>query len=74
MCWAISSTDAAEKILSAMNVPEQNRSWKFGDVSKLRDLLDALPHGLDISAPPVLFTKIEAEDIEAWTERFGGAV
>ena len=66
--------DAAEKILSAMNVPEQNRSWKFGDVSKLRDLLDALPHGLDISAPPVLFTKIEAEDIEAWTERFGGAV
>ncbi len=66
--------DAAEKILDAMNIPEGNRSWKFGDVSNVAALLDALPHGLEISAPPVLFTKIEAEDIEAWTEKFGGAV
>ena len=66
--------DAAEKILDAMNVPEKNRTWNFGDASKVAALLDALPHGLAISAPPVLFTKIETDDIEAWTERFGGAV
>jgi methionyl-tRNA synthetase len=66
--------DAAEKILDTMNIPEKNRTWSFGDASKIADLLDALPHGLEISAPPVLFTKIETDDIAAWTERFGGAV
>jgi len=65
--------DAAEKILTAMNIPEANRTWNFGDMTEVGGLLEALPHGLDISAPPVLFTKIEAEDIEAWTQRFGGA-
>ena len=65
--------DAAEKILTAMNIPEANRTWNFGDMSEVGGLLEALPHGLDISAPPVLFAKIEAEDIEAWTQRFGGA-
>ncbi len=34
--------------------------------------LDALPVGRPIAAPPVLFRKIEADDIAAWTERFGG--
>ena len=65
--------DAAEKILTAMNIPEANRTWNFGDMTEVGGLLEAFPHGLDISAPPVLFTKIEAEDIEAWTQRFGGA-
>ena len=65
--------DAAEKILAAMNIPAGNRTWNFGDFSKTTDLLDVLPLGLEISAPPVLFTKIEAEDIESWTERFGGS-
>ena len=65
--------DAAKKILDAMNIPDVNRTWKFGNFSADGSPLDALPIGLDISAPPVLFTKIEAEDIESWTERFGGA-
>ena len=62
--------DAAKKILDAMNIPEVNRTWKFGGAAKA---LNALPIGLEISAPPVLFTKIEADDIETWTERFGGS-
>ena len=63
--------DAAQKILDAMNIPDENRTWNFRGV---KSALNALPIGLQVSAPPVLFTKIEAEDIEAWTERFGGAV
>ncbi len=65
--------DAAEKILSAMNIPEQFRTWNFREASFDDGPLNALPINHPISAPPVLFTKIEAEDIEAWTERFGGA-
>ena len=64
--------DAAEKILSAMNIPEGNRTWKFGDKDDIAALIDALPIGLEIGAPDVLFTKIEDTDIAEWTERFGG--
>ena len=65
--------DAAEKILTAMNIPEGNRTWNFGGADDIAKLVDALPIGLDISAPDVLFTKIEDSDIEGWAERFGGA-
>jgi len=65
--------DAADKILNAMNIPDENRTWKFGKLSAGNEPPNALPIGMSISAPPVLFTKIEVEDIEAWTERFGGA-
>ena len=61
--------DAAEKILDAMNIPKVNRTWKFEGAP----LVNALPIGLEISAPDVLFTKIEDTDIEGWAERFGGA-
>ena len=64
--------DAAEKILNAMNIPDANRTWDFGDFTRTGEL-NSLPVGLEISAPPVLFAKIEAEDIEGWTERFGGS-
>ena len=63
--------DAAEKILGAMNIPEANRSWKFGETVTL---INALPIGHDISAPDVLFTKIEDTDIADWAKRFGGGV
>ena len=63
--------DAAEKILGAMNIPEANRSWKFGETATL---INALPIGHNISAPDVLFTKIENTDIADWAERFGGGV
>ena len=63
--------DAAEKILGAMNIPEANRSWKFGEPATL---INALPIGHNISAPDVLFTKIEDTDIADWAERFGGGV
>ena len=64
--------DAAEKILTAMNIPEGNRTWNFGGADDIAKLVNALPIGLDISAPDVLFTKIEDSDIEGWAERFGG--
>ena len=65
--------DTAEKILTAMNIPEGNRTWNFGAADDIAKLVNALPIGLDISAPDVLFTKIEDSDIEGWAERFGGA-
>ncbi|WP_427454513.1 methionine--tRNA ligase [Litorimonas sp. WD9-15] len=61
--------DTAEKILAAINIPSDKRSWKFGEV---QDLLNALPIGHDISAPDVLFSKIEDDDVDTWTEHFGG--
>ena len=61
--------DAAAKILDALNIPEANRTWRFGDIA---GIIDALPHGHPVSAPDVLFTKIEDDDVTAWTERFGG--
>lgn len=66
--------DTAAKILDAMNIPLDNRSWDFGDPKMAAALISALPVGMDISAPDVLFTKIEDEDVAAWAERFGGAV
>ncbi len=71
--------DAAEKILDAMNIPAVNRTWNFvgqdGKIEweeQIKAILDALPHGLEISAPDVLFAKIEDTDVEAWKQRFGG--
>jgi methionyl-tRNA synthetase len=61
--------DAADKILSAMNIPAANRTWNFGGTATL---INALPIGHEISAPDVLFTKIEDTDVEAWSEHFGG--
>ncbi len=65
--------DAAAKILDAIGVPEDKRSWNFGETTDVKALLSALPEGQAIAAPDVLFSKIEDTDIEAWTERFGGA-
>lgn len=61
--------DAADKILNALNVPEGNRSWSFGDSASL---IDALPVGMTIGAPDVLFSKIEDDDVTAWAAQFGG--
>ncbi len=61
--------DAAAKILDAVGVPVENRSWNFGDINSL---LTALPIGLEVSAPELLFMKIEDDDVAAWTEKFGG--
>ncbi len=68
--------DAAAQILDALNIPPQNRTWRFGDGSwddKVRSALDALPHGHQISVPDVLFTKIEDADVQSWSDEFGGA-
>jgi methionyl-tRNA synthetase len=63
--------DAAKTVLDALNVPDENRTWKFEGVTGAA-LMDALPRGLAIAPPPVLFAKIEDAQVAAWTERFGG--
>ena len=61
--------NTAKTILDTLGIPEGNRKWPNpGDES----LLDAMPHGMPIQAPPVLFQKIEDAMVEDWTERFGG--
>ena len=60
---------AAAKILDALGIPDGNRNWPSAEDD---GLLDALPHGLIITPPDVLFTKIEDEQVTDWTEMFGG--
>ncbi len=64
--------DAASKILDAMNIPENNRSWNFGSSENITKLIDALPFGHEINSPDVLFAKIEDNDVEIWAEKFKG--
>ncbi|WP_323763222.1 methionine--tRNA ligase [Maricaulis sp.] len=64
--------DAAAKILDTLGVPDDKRSWEFGDKPGA-SLLDALPHGMAITPPPVLFAKIDDAQVAEWAERFGGA-
>lgn len=60
--------DAAKAVLDGLSVPEKNRNWPLaGDAG----LLDALPRGLPIMAPDVLFKKIEDAQIAQWAEQFG---
>ena len=62
---------AAKKILDALNIPEENRNFPAADAD-FASLLDALPQGMAISPPDVLFQKIEDTQVAEWTERFGG--
>jgi methionyl-tRNA synthetase len=64
--------DAASKILDAMNIPENNRSWNFVSTETITKLIDALPFGHAINSPDVLFAKIEDNDVEIWAEKFKG--
>jgi methionyl-tRNA synthetase len=57
----------AERI--AATVGETDLSWPAAD----EPLLDRLPRGRAVSAPEVLFKKIEDAQVADWSERFGGA-
>ena len=59
----------AKTILDTLGVPDENRK---GPSPEDVGLLDALPHGLPVQAPPVLFQKIEDAMVAEWTEKFGG--
>jgi len=61
--------DTARKVLDALGVPEGSRAWPDWQD---KNLLDALPRGLAITPPDVLFAKIEDASVEEWKERFGG--
>ncbi len=62
--------ETASKILDAVGVPKENRTWPSDPGAVL---LDALPRGLEFSVPDVLFRKIEDDQVADWTARFGGA-
>ena len=62
--------DAAKTVLDALSVPEKNRMWPS---PADKGLFDALPRGLVITPPDVLFKKIEDADVTVWAERFGAA-
>ncbi|MEM5517720.1 methionine--tRNA ligase [Henriciella sp. AS95] len=64
--------EAAKMILDALNIPDANRTMTAEGLSDVRTLLDALPHGMDIAPPDVLFRKIEDDQVAEWTEKFGG--
>jgi methionyl-tRNA synthetase len=57
----------AERI--AATVGETDMSWPSSEEA----LLDRLPRGRAVSAPEVLFRKIEDAQVVEWSERFGGA-
>ncbi|KPP83125.1 MAG: methionyl-tRNA synthetase MetG [Oceanicaulis sp. HLUCCA04] len=61
--------DAAKAVLDALGVPEGNRAWPDWQD---KTLLDALPRGLAITPPNLLFAKIEDASVDEWRERFGG--
>ena len=66
--------EAARMILDALGIPEDNRTLHDDRIGRdgYGGLLDALPHGLAITPPDVLFRKIEDDQVAAWTEQFGG--
>ena len=61
--------NTAKTILDTLGIPDENRKWPSPNDG---ELLNALPHGMPITAPPVLFQKIEDAMVEDWTARFGG--
>ena len=66
--------EAARMILDALGIPEDNRTLHADRIGRdgYGGLLNALPHGLAITPPDVLFRKIEDDQVAAWTEQFGG--
>ena len=62
--------ETAARILDALGVPQENRTFKFDD--DYAALLDALPHGHEITPPDMLFAKIEDDQVAEWSEKFGG--
>ena len=62
---------AARTILDALGISEADRNWPDAGAT---DLLDRLPHGMEVTPPDVLFKKIEDDLVAEWTIRFGGEV
>ena len=58
--------DAAEKILEALNLADEN--WP----SNIRESLDSLPENAVFHVPEVMFKKITDEEREAWKKQFSG--
>jgi methionyl-tRNA synthetase len=61
--------ETGARILDALGIPQEH--WNFNFRSP-EAVLNALPVGLAITPPDVLFQKIEDEQVAAWTEQFGG--
>ncbi|WP_415947424.1 methionine--tRNA ligase [Streptomyces sp. KLOTTS4A1] len=60
---------SAAAMRSAFALPGDTAKWITADEARA---LDKLPAGTAFTVPPVLFAKIQDEDLAAYTERFGG--
>ena len=58
----------SQKMLAIFGRDDEVPAWPAGTA---KELLDRLPRGASFTAPEVLFTKVEAEQLEAWGETFG---
>jgi len=61
--------ETGAKILDALGIPQEHWNFNFRSPDAV---LNALPTGLAITPPDVLFQKIEDAQVAAWTEQFGG--
>jgi methionyl-tRNA synthetase len=52
----------------ARAVGETSAAWPGADVVTE---LSRIPEGRTVTAPPILFSKIEDSQVAAWSERFG---
>ncbi|MGB3624383.1 MAG: methionine--tRNA ligase [Henriciella sp.] len=66
--------EAARMILDAIGIPKDRRKMTAESFADPAALLNALPAGMEISPPDVLFRKIEDDQVAEWTEKFGGEV
>ena len=60
---------AAKTILDALNISDDYREWPGRPAS---ELMQILPVGHSFAVPDVLFAKVENDQVEQWSERFGG--
>jgi methionyl-tRNA synthetase len=61
--------NTASKILDALKIPSDQRAWPTGSAA---ELLNALTPGHAFTVPDVLFAKIDSDQVEDWSARFGG--
>ncbi len=71
MSWPL-IPETAEKLHATVGqgVPEGRLPWPKAEMSRF---LTFIAPGTEVSVPELLFSKISDEDLEAWSNRFGGA-
>ncbi len=60
--------DTADRLRGAFDLDDAERTWVTADEARA---LDLVPSGTPFQTPPVLFTKIDDDTLDAYRERFG---